>query len=190
MSAVKDLPRLRDATIHPSADGHDRERGSMEYVNLDARVGDLSGVLDPTRYLQHLPSIAGGLPPGARAFATDPDHYDFHSKRCVKDLALQDIRDFGDGGIEIRFRHNCWKHDQDLVIRYTGVSSSIIDPPDDGRAADLGTMVLDEILPHKDGCSHEIACWSGTLIVICRDLMATWTEAGCSSRPRAQEPIE
>lgn len=46
----------------------------MEYVNLDARVGDLSGVLDPSRYLGHLPSISADLPPGARAFATDADH--------------------------------------------------------------------------------------------------------------------
>ncbi len=35
----------------------------MEYVDLDAQVGDLSGVLDAARYLSHLPSISDDLPP-------------------------------------------------------------------------------------------------------------------------------
>ncbi|MEU5921561.1 hypothetical protein [Streptomyces sp. NPDC047141] len=150
----------------------------MQYVNLDARVGDLSGVLDPARYLSHLPSISSDLPPGARAFATDADHYDFRSRRCVKDLTLRTVRGAGGEEMEVEFRHNCWKHDQDLLIRYAGVSSFIIDPVDE----DLGTVILDEILPHRDGCSHEIACWDGALTIVCRDLQATWTETLCSSK--------
>ncbi|MEV6328702.1 hypothetical protein [Streptomyces sp. NPDC051909] len=43
-------------------------------------------------------------------------------------------------------------------------------------------MILDEILPYGDGCSHEIACWEGTLIIVCGDLQATWTEIVCSSK--------
>jgi len=73
-----------------------------------------------------------------------------------------------------------WKHDQDLLIRYTGVSSFVVDPTDGSREVDLGAVVLDEILPHRDGCRHEIACRGGTLTVVCRDLRATWTEAACS----------
>jgi hypothetical protein len=46
---------------------------------------------------------------------------------------------------------------------------------------DLGTVILDEILPHGDGCSHEIACWEGTLTIFCRDLQVVWTETVCSS---------
>ncbi len=153
----------------------------MEYVNLDAQVGDLSGVLNPAPYLSHLPSISGDLPPGARAFATDPGHYDFRSRRCVKDLTLLAIRGAGCEEMEVQFQHNCWKHDQDLLIRYAGVSGFIIDPADEERGADLGTVILDEILPHKDGCSHEIACWDGTLAIVCRDLQATWTGTICSS---------
>ncbi|MFF5926843.1 hypothetical protein [Streptomyces hydrogenans] len=153
----------------------------MEYVDLDAQIGDLSGVLDPVRYLSHLPSISGDLPPGARAFATDPDHYDFRSSRCVKDLTLRAVRGVGSEEMEVEFQHNCWKHDQDLLIRYAGVSSFVIDPVDEDRGADLGTVILDEILPHRDGCSHEIACWDGTLTLVCRDLQATWTETICSS---------
>ncbi|MFF8925659.1 hypothetical protein ACF1AO_00150 [Streptomyces longwoodensis] len=155
----------------------------MKYVTLDAQVGDLSGVLDPSRYLERLPSISGDLPPGARSFATDRDHYDFRSSRCVKDLTLQAVRGAGSDVVEVEFRHNCWKHDQDLLIRYAGVSRFVIDPVEEDRGTDLGAVVLDEILPHRGGCSHEIACWGGTLTVVCRDLQAVWTETVCSSRP-------
>ncbi|OPG09076.1 hypothetical protein B1R27_07585 [Streptomyces sp. GKU 895] len=152
----------------------------MEYVSLDAQVGDVSGVLDPSRYLSCLPSISGDLPPGARAFATDADHYDFRSRRCVKDLTIRAVRGAGGEAMEIEFQHSCWKHDEDLLIRYAGVSSYTIDPVGNGRGADLGALILDEILPHEDGCSHEIACWDGTLTIVCRDLQATWTETACS----------
>ncbi|ALV30911.1 hypothetical protein [Streptomyces sp. CdTB01] len=156
----------------------------MKYVDLDAQAGDLSGVLDPARYLSHLPSIRCDLPPGARAFATDTDHYDFRSRRCVKDLTLRAIRGAGGEDVEVEFRHNCCKHDQDLLIRYTAVTDIVIDPAvDDDRKTDLGPVILDEILPHTDGCSHEIACWDGTLTLVCRDLKATWIETTCSSKP-------
>ncbi|MFD3729005.1 hypothetical protein [Streptomyces sp. NPDC058671] len=157
----------------------------MEYVTLDAQLGDLSGVLDPARYLSHLPSISGDLPAGARAFATDTDHYDFRSRQCVKDLTLRSVRAVqgADGEeMEVEFQHNCWKHDQDLLIRYAGVSSFIIDPADEDRGTDLGPVILDEILPHRNGCRHEVACWDGTLTIVCRDLRATWIETICSSK--------
>ncbi|WP_051859329.1 hypothetical protein [Streptomyces xanthophaeus] len=91
----------------------------MEYINLNGQIGDLSGVLDPRRYLEHLPSLADDLPAGARGFAAARDHYDFSSKRCVKDLEIQHVRgaDADDQQMEIHFRHNCRKHDEDLTIR-------------------------------------------------------------------------
>lgn len=153
----------------------------MEYVNLDAEVGELSGVLDSSRYLEKLSSISGDLPPGARAFATHADHYDFYSRRCVKDLKLLAVRGVGGEEMEVEFQHNCWKHDSDLVIRYLGVSSFVIDTACNGQETDLGAVILDEILPHRDGCSHEIACRDGTLTIVCRDLQAVWTETACSS---------
>jgi hypothetical protein len=153
----------------------------MEYVQLDAQVGDLSGVLDPARYLDRLPSIAGELPPGARTFATDADYYAFLSRRCVKDLTLHAVRAVGDDRLEVELRHNCWKHDEDLVLRYAGVSRFTIDPADEDRGTDLGAVILDEILPRRDGCSHEIAFRAGTVTIVCRDLQATWTETNCSS---------
>ncbi|NJQ04883.1 hypothetical protein [Streptomyces lonarensis] len=153
----------------------------MKYVSLDAQVGDLTGVLDPRRYLRDLPSFARELPPGARTFATDAAHYDFHSSRCVKDLTVSLLQRSGEGELVVEFRHNCWKHDRDLVIRYTGVSSFAVDLPADERGRHRGTVILDEILPHQEGCSHEIACWEGSLTLVCRDLRASWTQATCSN---------
>jgi hypothetical protein len=43
-------------------------------------------------------------------------------------------------------------------------------------------VILDEILPHPDGCSHEIAFRPGTVMVVCRDLTATWLEADCPDK--------
>ncbi|MDR6974187.1 hypothetical protein J2X68_000865 [Streptomyces sp. 3330] len=83
--------------------------------------------------------------------------------------------------MEVEFRHNCRKHERDLLIRYAGVSRFIVDPADEDRGTDIWTVILDEILPHRDGCSHEIACWDGTLTIVSRDLQATWTETTCTS---------
>ena len=147
----------------------------MKYVELDGRVGDLTGVLDPGPYLERLPVLGGRLPPGARGFATDPDHYDFSGRRCVKDLLPREARRIG---------HNCWKHDEDLVVRYSGVSrvqADVLDvwAPDVRALGELGEVVLDEILPHPAGCTHELACRPGTLIVVCRDLEAEWVAVDC-----------
>ncbi|MFE7096820.1 hypothetical protein [Streptomyces erythrochromogenes] len=154
---------------------------TTEYIELDAQLGNLSGVISPARYLAVLPSLADELPPEARAFATAPEHYDFHGKRCVKDLEVQDVRTVGadDQQMEIGFRHNCWKHGEDLVVRYTGVTGFDAGDVQDDNWADLGTVILDEVLPHRSGCSHEIAFRNGSLTVVCRDLVATWTETDC-----------
>ncbi|MFF8191529.1 hypothetical protein ACF05L_11880 [Streptomyces bobili] len=159
----------------------------MKYVELDGRVGDLTGVLDPGPYLERLPVLGGWLPPGARAFATDPDHYDFSGRRCVKDLLPRAGRRIGREDLEIRFGHNCWKHDEDLVVRYSGVSrfqAGVLDVralDDLGEVVldDLGEVILDELLPLPDGCAHELACRSGSLLVGCRDLEAEWVAADC-----------
>ncbi|CAL9332620.1 hypothetical protein SUDANB2_00105 [Streptomyces sp. enrichment culture] len=98
----------------------------MEYGNLDAQVGEPSGVWDASRSLDHLPSICGDLPPGARSFATDTQHYDFHSRRCVKDLTLRAVRGTGGEEMEVKFRHNCWKYGHDLATRYVGVSLTLV----------------------------------------------------------------
>ncbi|WP_367321949.1 hypothetical protein [Streptomyces sp. HUAS ZL42] len=151
----------------------------MKYVDLDGEVGGPAGVIDPRPYLERLPLLAEQLPPGARAFATAPGHYDFSGKRCVKDLKPQAVRRSGDDEIEIRFGHNCRQHDEDLLIRYTGISRFQVDVLDVCDVAALGDVILDEVLPHAEGCTHEIACRPGTLVVACRDLRAEWVVADC-----------
>jgi hypothetical protein len=151
----------------------------VKYVEVGGGEGEEAGFLDPRPYLALLPSLAPELPPGARAFATDPAHYAFGGKRCVKDLQPAEVRRTGEEAIEIRFRHNCFKHDEDLIVRYTGVSRFQSDVLDVCDPASLGDVILDEILPHPGGCTHELACRPGTLVVACRDLVAEWVPANC-----------
>ncbi|MFD5921133.1 hypothetical protein ACFVYP_31285 [Kitasatospora sp. NPDC058201] len=153
----------------------------MKYVDLDARVGELTGVLDPGPYLELLPAPSTNLPPGARAFATDPSHYDFAGRRCVKDMTLHQVIFFQKGqALDLRLRHNCWRHEEDLVIRHAGVTAVQISTPNEPSTwANLGTLILDEILPHDRGCTHEMAFRPGSVIVTCNDITATWVAAHC-----------
>ncbi|GIH77005.1 hypothetical protein [Planobispora longispora] len=162
----------------------------MKYVDLNASMplpagGVIHGVTSPLTYLERLPEFADALPAGARVFATDPLHYDFYGPRCVKDLKLEQISFGGTGGehfMELAFRHNCWKHEEDLVIRYEGVSDYRLDIAAPSGIEPRSVVILDEILPHPDGCSHEIALRPGTVMVVCRDLTATWEEADCPEK--------
>ncbi|MFJ9815896.1 hypothetical protein ACIRU3_11570 [Streptomyces sp. NPDC101151] len=151
----------------------------MRYVELTGGEGEEPAFIDPRPYLARLPALAHELPPGARAFATDRGHYDIGGKRCVKDLRPVQVHRTRDGDIEIRFRHNCFTHDEDLVVRYTGVSRFQSDVLGVCDPASLGDVILDEILPHPGGCTHELACRPGTLVVACRDLEAEWVPADC-----------
>jgi hypothetical protein len=161
----------------------------MKYVDLNASMtlpgGVVHGVISPLPYLERLPEFADALPAGARAFATDALHYDFHGPRCVKDLSLERIsfgETDGENSMELAFRHNCWKHEEDLIIRYEGVSDHRLDVAAPSGSEPRGVVILDEILPHPDGCSHEIAFRPGTVLVVCRDLVATWVEADCREK--------
>ncbi|MEU6243324.1 hypothetical protein [Streptomyces sp. NPDC047024] len=151
----------------------------MKYVELSGGAGEEPVSADPRPYLARLPGIAAGLPPGARAFATDPAHYDPGDRRCVRDLLPARVRRTGDGDLEIRFRHNCFRHDEDLVVRYRGVSRFQSDVLGVCDPASLGDVILDEILPRPGGCTHELACRPGTLVVACQDLEAEWVPAAC-----------
>ncbi|MFD8718719.1 hypothetical protein ACFV2H_12040 [Streptomyces sp. NPDC059629] len=147
----------------------------MKYVEIDE--GGAAVSVDPGPYLARLPELAGGLPPGARAFATDPRHYEFGGRRGVKDLRPLDMRRTAPADVEIRFGHNCFRHDEDLIVRYSGVSRFQTDILGASGLTSLGEVILDEILPHPDGCTHELACRPGTLVVACTDLVAQWVPA-------------
>jgi len=132
---------------------------------------------DPSGYLEELPRIADELPKGARAFASDPGHYDFGSPRCVKDLRPigTSMTVDGDAGFEISFSPNEWKHESGLVIRYGQVSKLCMTVDESGsNVDDLGTVLLDEILPAARGCSHEIVFTGGLISIFCADINARW----------------
>ncbi|GAA4580314.1 hypothetical protein GCM10023176_59620 [Micromonospora coerulea] len=156
----------------------------MRYVSVERTRDGIT--LDPAKYLRRLPSLADSLPEGARKFATDADHYDFFSQRCVKDLKPARLMSGQTGGsrwLELHLRHNCWKHEEDLTVRYSGVQSLTIEPADDGLGvAQLQDVILDEVLPDKLGCRHEIVCLAGSLTVTSQDLTATWLPANCPKR--------
>ncbi|MEU2772818.1 hypothetical protein ABZ646_07785 [Streptomyces sp. NPDC007162] len=142
----------------------------MKYV-------DVRGGCDPGPYLARLPELADRLPPGARAFATDPRHYDPGDRHCVQDLHPLDVRRPARDAVELRFRNHRAGPDEDLVVRYTGVSRFQTDILGACDLSSLGEVILDEILPHPDGCTHELACRPGTLVVACTDLVAEWVPA-------------
>ncbi|MFG2482899.1 hypothetical protein ACGFSI_09070 [Streptomyces virginiae] len=133
---------------------------------------------NPRAYLAALPEVAPALPPGARAFATDPEHYDFSAARCVKDLRPLALppADAAPERFEIRF---AWSGGQEevLAIRYSGVSGVEITDDDGGdvELSDHNSVRLDEVLPHEAGCSHELRLTSATVRILCADLVAEWT---------------
>lgn len=152
--------------------------------------------LDPNAYLDKLPDLRAQLPPGAWAFASDPEHYDHHSERCVKDLKLVALAadvdgDADDGALRVRFAFNDVAPEQ-LTIRYEDASSVLIHSDADARMKAygaerkglmhrLGPVQLDEVMPHPDGCEHEIKLIGGTIRIVCADLVASWI-----SRPAAE----
>ncbi|MFF3953296.1 hypothetical protein ACFYY1_08810 [Streptomyces sp. NPDC001890] len=183
----------------------------MKYVQVRP-LQDLYGFhLDPQAYLRALPGLLPGLPAGAAEFASDPDHYDFGSSRCVKDLTLDRVElvdEHGRVSLELSLGPNEWKHDGGLRIRYSGVRDFRVKTDDTegfegvegvegvagfelggaagfaGRAEwppRLGDLQLDEVLPHPQGVSHEIAFTEGALLVVGADLVARWDRPGLSS---------
>jgi len=130
--------------------------------------------LDPEPYLGVLPELAAKLPPGARAFAEAPEHYDFSHVECVKDLWLQSI-EHTDDAATLAFTANKWKHDRDLTLTYSGV----VEVTFEGQRqvctdARFGSLMLDELLPTDTGFTHEFMLTSGIVKITARDLTAEW----------------
>ncbi|NJP94868.1 hypothetical protein HCN51_36465 [Nonomuraea sp. FMUSA5-5] len=149
----------------------------MDFVLIERN--ETGYLLDPAPYLAALKSFASRLPAGARRFATDPDHYDFRSERCVKDLRLREIIVSSTGGaISARatFAFNDI-HPEILCISYREVSTCHVSQDPEGV---LGPVQLDEIRPGDSGCVHEIQLIGGTILVTCADLDATWRRAPTS----------
>lgn len=156
----------------------------MQFVKI---VQTETGYLfDPNAYLDWLEESAASLPGGAREFASDPEHYDVHSSRCVKDLELDRIwlNDRRDQlSVEVAFAPNRFKHDRGLVLRYPNVVAFSVNVKSAARGQNvwpdtrrLGDLQLDEILPHEKGCSHEIQMTGGSIRTVSSDLHAEWRE--------------
>jgi len=158
----------------------------MRYVSVTQAEGrPPANVLDPEPYLRELPVLQLQLPAGARAFATDPDHYNFVSPRCVKDLRVGHIliQEVGHGklAVELALMPNQFKHLSGLVVRYIGVAGIDIEANESAANAQvwpdtprLGDVQLDEILPIAGGCTHEMKMTGGTVMITCEDLHAEW----------------
>ncbi|MFI5896997.1 hypothetical protein ACIA5D_43570 [Actinoplanes sp. NPDC051513] len=158
----------------------------MRFAKIERTDGGY--FLDPRPYLAHLVEIRDQLPAGAAAFAEDPGHYDFASTKCVKDLTLANmaLRDgVGRITVELQFAPNKFKHDSGLRIRYENAIVFSVNADAEGRnefawpdTHRLGDLQLDEIIPHEQGCSHEIAMTGGSIRVIASDLHAEWCDNG------------
>lgn len=136
-------------------------------------------ILDPGPYLAELNVVGRDLPLGARAFASDPDHFDFYGPRCVKDLQFRSAKLVDDErvvSLVIDFLPNPYKHEQRLRIEYTDVAeySLSVDEKEAQSLFRLDGVRLDEVLPHQHGASHEIAFNRGRIWVVAADLVATW----------------
>lgn len=132
---------------------------------------------DPDPYLAELPRLAPALPPGARAFATHPEHYDFSALRCVKDLRPTALPPTADAADQFQI-HFTWPASQDhvLTVHYYGITSVQVEADGGGvlELSDFNTVRLDELLPHESGCSHELRLTTGSIRILCQDLNAQW----------------
>ncbi|MFJ1754854.1 hypothetical protein [Kitasatospora sp. NPDC088134] len=148
----------------------------MKYVNVEWDDRDRGFVLSAIDYLA---ALAEGLelPPGASAFAREPGHYNYTSRRCVKDLALDRIlwSPRGSGILEISFLPHPAKHDEGLVLSYRGVAEFSVGRSEaDPDAREPDTVLLDELLPDEAGCAHEIELTNSCITIACADVEAVW----------------
>jgi hypothetical protein len=150
----------------------------MKYVRVEPLSERHGYYLDPQAYIDVLPEISSGLPAGAAEFATDPGHYDFRSLHCVKDLTFSKMT-LADGEgvltLEVLLAPSEWKHESGLRLHYSDVHLlGVSTKGADGLLDRLGSLQLDEALPHPSGFSHEIAFTSGSIAIVAADLAATW----------------
>lgn len=132
--------------------------------------------LDPQPYLSELENLAPHLPPGAREFAEMPDHYDFYSLRCVKDLRFASLLvDDTTETTTLTLAPYQFKHDEALTIQYSNVQSLVMEHDDTRDITWLGSVMLDEVLPaDASSMSHEVVFTSGRLHIVASDLTARW----------------
>jgi hypothetical protein len=162
----------------------------MEFVEFNRETGEW----DHRPLLDALSMISVALPPGARAFVSDPAHFDFRRYRvgeeelpngtplCPKDLLLMGVGLSCPGLgaiIEARYTYPGYPIDRpDLLIRYTGVRqftfedlSGVGSAPGGAR---LGRWIVDEVVPIAGGVRHRIEFEDGALTIESSELEGHW----------------
>ncbi|GIH28538.1 hypothetical protein Aph01nite_68480 [Acrocarpospora phusangensis] len=149
----------------------------MRYVVVERR-GRGTYWHDPDLYLAVLPTLRDALPPGAWAFAADPDHYDFSAPNCVKDLVLRTVPPTTSPPLDLglRFDRGPIPDFNGLTISYTGVTSVEVTTEDDQpfEPSAFNSLRLDEILPAPGGCTHELTFTTATIKITAADLRVSW----------------
>jgi hypothetical protein len=157
-------------------------------------VWELERALDPADYMQWLDDHGSDLPPGARAYAAHPSHFDYYAFRvgdelldpgtplCPKDLLLQSASWSGEKDtlvLELMFPG----YDPalvgafDLTIVYSDVRRFSLEhqPCTPLRVPiQLGGLMSDEVAPDHAGFVHYIDFECGSVTVVGSDLTATW----------------
>ncbi|MEV0949665.1 hypothetical protein [Promicromonospora sp. NPDC050249] len=148
----------------------------MRYATVQFSNGGTTTDVRP--YLAWLDAHADELPPSARAFALDAEHYNFTHQWCPRSASFDQLstRFTDDGLVGTLVLAGYGGAPPEFVLRYDGVSRIELDGDQDGG------LLVDELLPHADGVSHELVFRGGTITVVARDLTAGWRgEAGPQS---------
>ncbi|MGI5171031.1 hypothetical protein ACQEU3_42440 [Spirillospora sp. CA-253888] len=160
----------------------------MKYIVAEWRQdedGEWFFAHSPFPYLDELPNLLSALPAGARAFASDPEHFDlgypspWRPRHSVKNLKLRSLPPVVPlpASFDLRFERVPALGDEVLTISYRDVTEVEIRIEDEGEGfdySDWNSLRLDEILPHPAGCNHEMAFTDATVKVTCADLEARW----------------
>ncbi|MBE1875391.1 hypothetical protein [Myceligenerans pegani] len=155
----------------------------MHYVKVETTGG--GSWTDPRDYLDWLGEHADELPPGARAFATHPEHYDFSHQWCPRSASFDRMSTrFTDDGVVVTLVLAAYGGaPPEFVLRYEGVRS--VESDGDHSGQPRSNLLVDEILPDGEGVvRHELAFTGGTITVVATDLTAGWSGPGAPEDPR------
>ena len=154
----------------------------MRYVTVQSSNGGT--MTNPRPYLEWLGEHAHELPPGARAFALDPEHYDFSHQWSPRSASFDRMSTrFTDDGVEVTLVLAAWGGaPPEFVVRYRGVSR--VESDGDHGGFPRSGLLVDELLPHADGVSHELEFTGGTITVVAADLTAGWRGKAGPESPR------
>jgi hypothetical protein len=153
----------------------------MQHVKLGETADGYS--LDVRPYLGWLAGHAAALPPGARAYALDPEHYDFTARWCPRGAVWESatLRPDERGTSATVVLRGTGDPSPRFVLTYQGVSSFTTSADEAGTSPD--ELLVDELVPVPQGVRHELCLRGGTLVVVARDMVAGWRSGRADDRP-------